>query len=252
MRVRLPLALTALAATSAPLAAQESPRDVAASFFRAVAEERWRGAAGHLDLAAFDRYRRERIAAERLPQPPRRTITADDLLRQDPDMPRAVAEYQARRMSEATGRALTWVDHEFADVPTVDSLAALSAEESAARWLQARDPRWTARRNAQVQRERGCPVPLELGRSFPPPVHEIVASVVADSATAYVLHRDATLRRRAEPDLDASIHSEGPLVMTLRRRNGRWQILPRDATSHGFTHVVGFFDDCPRANRPPR
>jgi hypothetical protein len=159
VRSRLVVAVALAAAGAAPVHAQESPAQVAAAFFKAVAEERWRDAARQLDLAAFDRFRRERIAAARLPQPPHRQTTVEDLLRHDPDMPRAVAEYQIRKMTEARRHVFNWVDHEFAGVADVDALAALSAEESAARWLQARDLRWQSRRAAERERARGCALP---------------------------------------------------------------------------------------------
>jgi hypothetical protein len=252
VRSRLVVAVALAAAGAAPVHAQESPAQVAAAFFKAVAEERWRDAARQLDLAAFDRFRRERIAAARLPQPPHRQTTVEDLLRHDPDMPRAVAEYQIRKMTEAQRQVFNWVDHEFAGVADVDSLAALSAEESAARWLQARDLRWQSRRAAERERARGCALPPEADSAMPSPVHEVVATAVTDSATAYVLYRDA-IRRRAEPDLDAAVHSDGPSVMTLRRRGGRWQILPREGMLHGLVGVVHVVSpDCRPLQRAPR
>jgi hypothetical protein len=130
--------LAALSAAGAiQLGAQASPTEVAAAFFKAVTEERWRDAARELDLAAFDRFRRERIAAERLSPRRQWVVTADDLLRRDPDMPRAVAEYQAKKIEESARETVSWTERDFANVSGIDSLAALSAEEAAARWLQA-------------------------------------------------------------------------------------------------------------------
>jgi hypothetical protein len=229
-----------------PLAAQESPRDVAEAFFKAVAEERWRDAARRLDLAAFDRYRRERVATARL-QPTTPAIpTPEELMRHDPDMPRAVAEYQVRKMATTPDYVLNWVQYEFAQVANVDSLAAIPVEDAAARWLQAGDIRWQAQRVADWERRRGCPLPPEA-HQMPPPSFQISGFVIADSATAYVLYTDAVFRR-AQPDVDADVFDEGPQVLILRRRAGRWLIRPRHKLLSGALGFV-FSPDCPA--RPP-
>lgn len=80
--MRLAARVVAIATVSiagaVPGAAQETPRAVASAFFKAIAEERWRDAARAMDLMAFDRYRRERIAALRLPQQPMGQITVHE------------------------------------------------------------------------------------------------------------------------------------------------------------------------------
>lgn len=243
--------LMALSLSAGPAQSQQLPHDVATAFFNAVTEARWRDAARHLDLAAFDRFRRERIAAARLPVLRPHPTTADELLRHDPDMPRAVAEYQARKIAEAARQPFNWVDREFADVADVNALAALSAEESAARWLQAGDLRWAVERAAQRERERGCALPPDAGCATPAPVYEILATAVTDSTTAYVLYRER-MRARADPDIDAAVSADGPRVMTLRRRSGRWQILPRDDMLQREVGISFVSADCRRTARPPR
>jgi hypothetical protein len=234
-----------------PAGSQHSPAEVAAAFFKAVAEERWRDAARELDLAALDRYRRERIAAARLPQPRSRPMTVDEYLRHDPDMPRAVAEYHVRKLNEAPHDPREWVLREFADVRDIDALAALSAEESAARWLQAQDVRWAVRRAMEEQRKRGCLLPAETAEGMPAPDHRIVGAVLVDSTTAYVLHQEATMRR-ADPDVEAAVYAEPPRVMTLRRRSDRWRILPRQEALHGTLGITVMSTLCMPRERPPR
>lgn len=204
--------------------AQEAPRDVAASFFAAVAEARWRDAARLLDLRAFDRYRRELIASMRLPVP-ERTITVEEILRHQPDMPRAVAEYQVSKAQEAQRDvSAMMLSHDYAGVTSVDSLAAMSAEEAAARWVQARDDRWMSRRALEAAVRRGhCPPGLTTDRPEAVAPQEIVGTVITDSV-AYVLHVDPRFRS-TRPDAD--LHGPGPSVLQLRPVAGRWRIVPR-------------------------
>jgi hypothetical protein len=211
-----------------------------------MAEERWRDAARAMDLMAFDRYRRERLAAARLPQPPAPRLTVDEILQHDPDMPRVVAEYQVRKNNERLYDPSEWLLREFAGVRSLDSLATLSVEESAARWLQARDYRWSIRQAIERERARGCPSSAEPGGSLPAPDHKVLGAVVIDSTTAYVLHENDEFRR-AEPDPDAAMHDMPPNILILRRRGGRWRILPRHTMLSGTDTFVSV--ECPAADR---
>ena len=247
------VALLVLSAAGASRAVgQASPTEVAATFFKAVSEERWRDAARELDLAAFDRYRRERIAAARLPQPRPRPMTVDEYLRGNPDVPRAVAEYHVREMNEARFDPDQWIIHEFADVNSLDSLAALPAEEAAVRWLQAQDLRWLVRLTEDQQRKRGCFPLAETTPGMTAPRHQVLGTVVADSTTAYVLHREATMRR-AEPDVDAAVDADSPRVVTLRRRGNHWKLLARRGMLYGTMFgIVAPPTTCAPGQRPPR
>src|SRR5689334_18852559 len=101
MRRLVLLSFAALALAPRAAAAQRTAADSAAAvadaFFRAVAAARWRDAARHVDLALFDSLRRERVGEMRagLRTPP---ITPELLLQMDSTMPRAVAEWQAKKM----------------------------------------------------------------------------------------------------------------------------------------------------------
>jgi hypothetical protein len=245
--------VTVSVAAALPAAAQAAPTEVATAFFKAVADERWRDAARAMDLMAFDRYRRERIAVLRLPQPPMRQMTVDEYLQHDPGMPRAVAEYHVRKLREERHDPSDWLLREFAEVPSVDSLAALSVEEAAARWLRAQDLRWAFRQARERERERGCPLPSEGAEPHPAPSNRVLGEVMIDSTTAYVLH-ETQLFHRAEPDVDAAMYAMPPSVLTLRRRGDRWRILPRETMLRGSA-AVGFVSvQCLPAGqaRPPR
>ncbi len=217
--------------------------------FKAIAEERWRDAARELDLAAFDRYRRERVAAARLPST-RPRVTVDEYMQHDSTMPRAVAEYQVRKLNESPINQNSWLSREFADVTDIEALAALSVEDAAARWLQAKDIRWQVRRAADDRRTAGCAPPRESGSSFPAPKYAIFGEIRIDSTTAYVLHKEAEFRK-AEPDVDADIHAMPPGIVTLRRIRDRWKILARQGMFHS-TFVGYTWSACDAGPRPRR
>lgn len=209
-----------------------TPGDVAKTFFSAVAAERWREAAGYLDLDSFERFRRQMIENYRLPQPTR-TWTADSLIKHQPDMPKAVADYQIAQMKKFASDTNATLRYQFADIRSVTELAALSTVEAAARMIEAEDIRYKLRLSQEMAR---CVPPY---RKATPQIgvapDEILGTIVRDSV-AYVLHSEglvsldsATRARSARRAMQ--LHSEGrewyslpPLVMQLQNIGGRWLI----------------------------
>ncbi|MEJ7760857.1 MAG: hypothetical protein WKF55_14840 [Gemmatimonadaceae bacterium] len=228
-----------------------TPRQVAEAFFSNVAEGRWNAAAGLLDLDSFDAYRKSVIASSRKPQA-EYGITAERLMRDDPKMPRAVAEYRVKEFEEAVKGTGQLTRYEFARISSPDSLAALTVTDAAARWIEAQDFRyqvWLADKNSVA---RGCPVTAASADS-PGKVqpHRIVGVVVADS-TAYIVHTDprhemtgTDPRSSNEAKMDpvssglAQWYAASPSVMRLRRVNGSWLIIGGHALlSSGFGVMV--------------
>lgn len=168
-------------------------------------------------------------------------------------MPRAVAEYHVGKIREQRHDPSDWLLRDFAEVPSIDSLAALSVEEAAARWLQAQDLRWALRQARERERERGCRLPAEGAVVDPAPHTRVVGEVLIDSTTAYVLHEDQ-LFQRAEPDVDAAMHAPPPAILTLRRRGASWKILPRATMLRGSAAMGFISTQCVPAGqaRPPR
>jgi hypothetical protein len=253
MRARLAAAVAAaLLSARAPCGAtQEAPAGVVKAFFKAVAEERWRDAARYLDVSTFDRYRRAQVAYLRQARPGPQ-LAVEDLLRIDPDMPREVAEYEVRRMAQRRHGIDDELSREFAGVTSVDTLAAMSADDAAARWLQAKDFRLIVRRELQAQRDRGCRIPAGAENMLPPaPAPELLGAVVLDSA-AYVIVRDGGREPGGDPFFD--VHAEGPRVIQLRRVRDQWRILARADVATGQSIGFSTSDDCPppRRQRPPR
>jgi hypothetical protein len=130
---------------------------VVGAFFKAEDESRWLDAARMLDLKSFEPIQRNAITASRQ-RGTFRLATAEDLMKYDPDMPRAAAEYQVKRMNELRSR--DFVLDEFARVTSVDSLASLSTEQAAARWLEGQGPEWKTElssRDARTAPTVDCP-----------------------------------------------------------------------------------------------
>lgn len=221
-----------------------SPTEVAREFFTAQMEGRWIDAARLLDLSAFDAFRRVAIRENQLA---RGMVgpTAEQVMARDPGMPRAVAEYFARKYSEAADSdALSLI---FARTSSVDTVAALPLDQAAARWLEARDPRWTLERSI-AHLPAGCLRPKVETIPKPRPVEVVGNAITAAAASnetdsvSYVLFRDVA----ASPSSRIGNRAP-PGVLTLLRANGQWRILPlpdvgftggvRNNPSFGCVHV---------------
>lgn len=215
-----------------------NPKQVAEAFFAAVAAEKWREAAGFLDLEAFDSYRKWKVAASR-DETPYPTLKADDLIRLDPEMPRAVAEYQVKRAEEMRKDRGSWLSHEFARIANAGALESLGTVDAAARWIEAQDFRYKMHLADAEAKSRGCKVPSGEEASIQQwPPNKIVGEVVNDS-NAYVLHIDAwrslpdsgdhvstAAADAAPPKIGARAWLESPpMVMQLRRVKGKWLIV---------------------------
>jgi hypothetical protein len=232
--------LLALAARPAPSMAQSdsrlwAPAVVADSFFRATRDARWRDAARFMDLDAMSAIRDQSVRAARR-QRPVSVITAETLIQQNPKMPREVAEYEARQANERSAD-FDPLAYEYAKVPSVDSLARLRPADVAARWLEARDPRWGIRRGLLEYQKRGCisadsvEVMVRTMRPGPP---RIIGTVIDDSL-AYVLHERSFLDDPVQPTPERARSRRRrmpgavmlpPSVAMLRRVTSEWRIIP--------------------------
>jgi hypothetical protein len=210
-----------------------TPEEVVRDFFQAQRAGRWLDAAQLMDLESFDRLRSRTIAnlafARTFPR-----ITADEMRRVDPDMPLAVAEYQAKKQSESIA-SFDPLSAEFAHVPTIDSLRALPLAEVAARWLEARDPRWQA--HLSVERSKGlanatcASLPDSVTSQFTEKLMPLVATVLgvaqpSDSVRYVVVGQSGSIQpsdgsRRSDWEANPS-----PSVLTLRSMGGKWRIVP--------------------------
>jgi hypothetical protein len=234
--------------TFASLGAQTSPAGpeaVARTFFQAQADGRWLDAARLLDLTSFDAYRKAAAVRNRAAKG-RAGPTVEQVLAEQPDMPRAVAEYVARIYTAASDSDALSI--EFAHTTSVDSLLKLPLVVAAARWLEARDLRWQLERS-RAPLPAGCMRPAAAATPKPRPkqviggVTPITRSAASDSAS-YVLFRDptATAGRTGTTRL--------PDVLALVRVDGEWRITGFDNPEFAGSGYTYASLACVRANSP--
>ena len=251
--VLLALSPTVCASGAQSVSRRDTPAAVVDSFFRAREQSRWRDAARLMDLESFGGLRDEAVRNMRRP-PTVHHVTPEDLMKSDSKMPRVVAEYQASRSNEQIGRN-DWLLYEYADVSSADSLAALPLDVAAARWLQARDPRYQMRRSIEAQRI-SCDLPdSTITRLIRMPMTRarVLGTVLADSM-AFVLYDevpvvdepearpDSTRRRAKHRRASAPAFAVmPPPVLTLRRVGTHWRIAPGEPFG-GWSGFSAFID----------
>ena len=190
-----------------------SPTAVSAAFLDAVAKSKWTNAAALLDLVQLDTLRKKSARAERL----RRSapsMTFEQLMGSNPDMPRSVAAYELKQR-EQRKRSINYLRAEFG-IGDPDSLLRAPLETLATRWVEVHDERW---QNRELHRE--C---ARDGRDndLPAPTFRIVGSVV-DGSRAYVVYSDTVWQSGMDP-----VYAPAPRVIQLRFVEQRWKILPRN------------------------
>lgn len=233
------------------------PAAVVDSFFKATEQERWSDAARLMDLVTFGALQDEEVRNMRRAKVRRRPITPEMLMKSDPKMPRDVAEYQAARTNEAMDQS-DWLVRDYANVGNVDTLAALSPKEAAARWLEAKDERYQMRQSL-AQARAHCNLPDSLITrlaSLPATTHRVLGTVMDDSL-AYVLYAElpsggekpdsASRRSGRRARMSRAFWVMPPPVMTLRRIAGQWRIAP--AMPFGAMSGYASFDCEPKGSR---
>jgi len=196
-----------------------SPEEVVRLFLAAVDEGRWMDAAQFVapEMAV---HRREEILSIARTLPVSSPVTAATLLQMDPEMPREVAEWMARRASERrydTGDAHLFTG--YAHVRDTATLAALSPITLIARALEAEDARFQISRMAEEDSRCGA-----LLLANPPPAsRRELLGVVTRRDTAWALHREVTVQPE---DPDPFMGPVQPLVAVLVRQPIGWRIIP--------------------------
>src|SRR5918992_6190371 len=150
-----------------PKESRSTPEAAIDGLSRALVTRRWRDAVAFLDKTSVNEFHRSQVEfiSERHAQP--RVITADDLMRHDPDMPREVAEYTVRQHRRHQEDRLTHPDREFAGINSWAEIPTLAPEDLVSRWLEAQDPANEVRR--QLART-GRP---SLPDDFLPPLRQL-------------------------------------------------------------------------------
>ena len=175
------LAICALTITVAVRPATAQRGDVAAAqavgaaFLKAEEAGDWKAAAGFLDLEPLQRERQRAatMARQEREAPP---MTVERLMQMDPEMPRAVAEYQVKRMTRPE-KFPNYLEMKFG-VRDPDSLLALPIEVVAQRWLEVRDERWSYR---LAMRMSNCAKIMADTTGMPVPNYRVIGTVVDDT-----------------------------------------------------------------------
>ena len=241
-----PLLITTFLTSLAPVAQAQvnleaqDPEGAFLAFFRAFAQGRWEEAVALLDVTALDQYRRELVTNAKL-QPPRHQLTVDDLLQQDPDMPRAVAEYQLARINKDRASAGNYLSFEFAGVQDAAQLDTMPVAQVAARWLTAQHP---ATRLKDELLRKGCRILPGLDAAIEGPSVAVLGTVERPDGTAFVLFADTSLSRQ-----QSGFHAPAPQIAYLKRFPAGWRVLPRYdliQPANTFVHFVACPERSPR------
>ena len=211
-----------------PQAQTPAPDAVVREYFDAIEKGRFLEASRHLDTGYFADSKRDMMRTYRNPRR-RPAMTVEAFMQHDPEMPRAVAEYQMKQFERsALGPEFAELEYMFADVPDTTALKLLSARELAARWLEARDWRYQVRRTWRSNR---CPpggdtltVDLDSIISSLPVLKRELLGIVRRRDTAFAVFREAGETIRIRPPVDP------PRVLTLVLRD-RWRVVPDENLS---------------------
>jgi hypothetical protein len=225
-----------------PQAHADSVRLVADLYFRAVADERWDAAAAFIDTTVI-----RRLVTQQLRNPPqmsRREMTIDDFMRDDPDKPRAVAEYELQRFRKHSARFDEGevLSYQFMGVRSIDALRALTTQQATVAYLKATDFRVQIREQVRLS---GCGDTTAATASGPYSIRRIVATAVASDTAAYVLYEDGMFA-----SMNPAYPGE-PSVLILRWRGSAWKIHPSSLRSRSMSFGVGTVCDSTQ-RKPPR
>src|SRR4051794_25622942 len=106
----------------------------------ALNAESWNVAAEHCDPVSLRAFKRQMLL-QFTPPPLERTLTVELLMRNQPDMPRAVAEYQVAEHRKNWGEPSQRLAHELPGIASIDEVSTTDPSTLFASWLQGRSPR---------------------------------------------------------------------------------------------------------------
>jgi hypothetical protein len=222
------LAWLAGADLAAAQAGAATPDAAARSFFAALESGRWMDAARMVHPDALTRFREDKLTSVRSALDPasRCDLTVDELLRHDPKMPRAVAEYQVQQASQNTRTHLRY-ELETAGVASLEEFERLGPEEAFARFLAANDERRQLQRALQGRAD--SVTGALISRMAPRTVRTLIGSVPAaqDAETAYAVYSVSHGGGRM------GLGGHGRVsVVALRRDGAAWKLDPGEAMGH--------------------
>lgn len=208
-------------------AQRAAPRDTSAdaaarAYFAALTEARWIDAARLLVLAPVDSQRAGLLEAAR-DLGIRRPRVPEDFFGTDSTMPREVAEWFAKQADRYEHVEDDFVSAVFANVRDTTELARLSLLEAAARWLEARDPRYHHLRSMAMCGDVAV-LPDSIRRALQPRYE--VMGLVHRPDTAWVMHRDTSSTG------NAMVIVLGAQTSLMLRVAGEWRMRPPEVPTH--------------------
>jgi hypothetical protein len=204
---------------------EQSPEDAAGEFFAAVERGEWERAATFVHPETVSRFRDEMDSRVVEWERPPRTMSADDYLRHEPDMPPEVAEYNAMKSAEWARQQGPELPQFLAHVHEASEVSQLSGVELFARYMEAQDPRYQVRA-AYDRAGRPMPEPVSDG-SAARLVRTVLGAVMETESTAHVVYRQEWLHEGVpapHKHLD---------VMTLERTHAGWRARDFDVSGNG-------------------
>jgi hypothetical protein len=231
--------VTVFAGVGVAQSSAASPEEVARQFFKAEDDGRWLDAARFLDLRRFESVRQQAVKSARAvrDRPP---ATAESVMQWQPDMPRVAAEYQATLMNKSMAD-YDFLGSEFARVASADSLAALPIDVAAARWLEAKDPRWRsevadkramkgprAKCGPSVVDSAALSAAMSGAAHYEAPKALILGTATSGDSAAYVVVAESfgVSPMRGLPRSQEAGVGLSPRVLQLSRTDGKWRIIP--------------------------
>jgi hypothetical protein len=159
-------------------------------------------------------------------------------MKTDPLMPRAVAEYEIRRMERLAKDfdvERTW-SYEFAEIESLDELRKLPTHQLAAKWVKAHDRGYRSKRDvASCQQGETEALKKKAPSVLPKPTYAILGEVLNDSI-AYVLKQDGFDGKAWNPLTDVGIIMP-PETFILKNVAGTWKILPSVRTMASIVSI---------------
>ena len=191
-----------------------TPQAIARQFFAALAVEDWDAAVKLMDTAPIVQERDQQLMMARAVRA--MAITPQNLMKSDSTLTLEDAKQRAAMIDRMMKTRPAMFTNVFSGVKDTTELAALTPARAAAAWLMRSDSR-VQLREAAVAAHCASP-PVGAFKQWEP--HTILG-VVENGDDAWVLHRDPQMQTRGQ-----GLNQIGPMMLTMHRANGAWQIIP--------------------------
>lgn len=157
----------------------------------------WPAVAALCDPASLEEFRDEMIALVTYQQTPEASFRAIDLMRTDPNMPRAVAEWQAQRVREHQD-PVRRMHEELPGIESREQLEQMSPAEVFAAWLDGRTISNIVERAWERRQITRAAIDQILGNERPKVVYVALGWVPDGEAIRYVIYRQDAPRSRPQ------------------------------------------------------